>query len=362
MLAQEEVAGYLLDRGLLDPAAVLDGDVVVRDVSSRNRNFSVEASNSPCFFLKQGLTPDATSTIAHEAAVYQRLTRNGALAKHLPAFFGYGAGDGVLVLELVREAADLRSLHVRTGGFSFAPAALVGAALGALHRNGHASEFALAMQPAFPWVLWVDRPGTRLFRDVSAAGLELIRMVHAAPGFPQSLERLRAKWRSETLVHGDVKWDNCLVHTAEGGAEELRLIDWESAGLGDPCWDIGSALSHYLSFWLFSIPVTGAVAPERLPELASYPLDSMKPALSACWTAYVDERALGTREASEDLLHAVEMAGARLVQTAFEAAQMMQQLTSSLVLHLQLALNILQRPEQAATQLLGLPLYSSSAA
>jgi len=31
--------------------------------------------------------------------------------------------------------------------------------------------------------------------------------------------------------------------------------------VGDPCWDIGSALSHYLSFWLFSIPVTGPCLP-----------------------------------------------------------------------------------------------------
>ncbi|MDQ6776943.1 MAG: hypothetical protein M3071_12175, partial [Actinomycetota bacterium] len=51
---------------------------------------------------------------------------------------------------------------------------------------------------------------------------------------------------------------------------------------------------------------------------------------------------------------AVQLAGARLVQTAYEAAQMMQALTSSLVLHLQLALNILERPGEAATRLLGL--------
>ena len=47
-------------------------------------------------------------------------------------------------------------------------------------------------------------------------------------------------------------------------------------------------------------------------------------------------------------------AGARLVQTAFEVSQQVQQLTSPVVLHLQLAANVLRRPEDAATQLLEL--------
>src|SRR5207245_6991515 len=139
----------------------------------------------------------------------------------------------------------------------------------------------------------------------------------------------------ECLVHGDVKWDNCLVALGEDGGEDLRLVDWETAAVGDPAWDIGSALSHYLSFWLFSIPVTGTVPPERFPELAGYPLDAMKSALSACWIAYADTRELPSADTSAHLLRAVQHAGVRLLQTAFESAQMMQQLTSAVILHLQ---------------------------
>ncbi|MGZ6604201.1 MAG: aminoglycoside phosphotransferase family protein [Solirubrobacteraceae bacterium] len=359
MLAQEDVARYLLERGLLGPEAVLDGDLTIRDASSRNRNFRVETREGPGYILKQGLTAEAIATVAHEADVYRRLS-NGAdgLNGHIPRFFGYDPSHGVLALELVRDAEDLRTLHLRTGRFSAGPSAIVGSALGLLHR---ATQLPAAQAPP-PWILWVHRPDARVFRDISAAGLELIRIVQSSAGFPDALDGLRADWRPSALIHGDVKWDNCLVSSDEDGREAVKLIDWESASAGDPGWDIGSALSHYLSFWLFSIPVTGAVPPERFPELARYPLDAMKPALAACWIAYADARGLAPGSAADELVRAVRFAGARLVQTAYEAAQMMQRLTSAIVLHLQLALNILERAEEATTMLLGIPLTRSRAA
>jgi aminoglycoside phosphotransferase (APT) family kinase protein len=354
LLAQEDVARYLLDRELVGPEAVLDGGLAIRDVSSRNRNFRVETSTGPCYLLKQGLSPDAVSSVAHEASVYARLAREGdALTPYVPGFCGYDPVEGVLALELVRDAEDLRSHHVRSGRFSARAAAAVGSALGSLHRGTAATAGAAAAAPA-PWILSVHRPDARVFRDISAAGLELIRIVQGAAGFPAALDRVRSTTFAAALVHGDVKWDNCLVRSREDGEQEVRLIDWEIAGPGDPCWDIGSALSQYLSFWLFSIPVTGSVPPERFPELATCPLDAMKPALAACWIAYADAVGLTADSSTGRLVRTVEMVGARLVQSAFEAAQMMQRLTSSLVLHLQLALNILQRPEDAATRLLGL--------
>jgi Ser/Thr protein kinase RdoA (MazF antagonist) len=361
VLAQEDVAQYLLGRGLLGPEALLDGDLVIRDASSRNRNFRVDTRNGPCYLLKQGLTADAVAAVAHEAQIYEQLGQEGAvLSPYLPKSHGYDPVAGVLALELVQDAEDLRMFNLRTGRFSAGPAAALGAALGTLHRS---TTMPLASAPTLvPWILMVHRPDARLFREVSAAGLELIRIVQGAEGFPDALDRVRGSCRQEALVHGDVKWDNCLIIAREDGGEEIRLIDWESAAPGDPCWDIGSALSHYLSFWLFSIPVTGSTAPEQFPELAAYPLDAMKSALAACWVAYLDALGADERFLSDRLTHTVELAGARLVQTAYESAQMMQKLTSSALLHLQLALNILQRPADAAERLLGLAVRRPRAA
>jgi|SRR5580704_2023733 hypothetical protein len=381
MLTQERVAGYLLERGLLAPAAVLDDELTVRDASSRNRNYRVQTRDGSGYVLKQGVGPDTQATIANEAAVYHRLALGDVqLSGLLPRFGGYDPDEGLLVLELVRGAEDLHTHHLG-GSFSASPAAAVGRALGLLHsRTGPlvgevtapAASASAAPAPAAatppspvsaatpapwtpaPWVLSLHRPDASVFRDVSAAGLELIRIVQRTEGFGELLDGLRARWAPSSLIHGDVKWSNVLVVGAGTPQESVKLIDWESAMVGDPSWDVGSALSQYLSFWLFSIPLTGGEAPERFPELAAYPLDAMKPALGACWVAYADAAGIAGSEVEQQLTRAVEMAAARLVQVAFEASQEQQQLASSVVLHLQLAHNLLARPREAPAELLGI--------
>jgi len=135
----------------------------------------------------------------------------------------------------------------------------------------------------------------------------------------------------------------------------LKIVDWELADLGDPCWDIGSVFSNYLSHWLLSIPITGEVPPERFMELARYPLERMQPALRACWQAYMRRSKLDPAHTDRWLVRATIYAAARLIQTAFEHLQMAAHLIGNIVCLVQLSLNILRQP-QAAAELLGLPL------
>ncbi|MEA2139197.1 MAG: hypothetical protein QOG56_2347 [Solirubrobacteraceae bacterium] len=361
-MEQAEVVGYLLERGLLDAASVVDGGVVVRDASSRNRNYIVERRDGPGFVLKQGIGPLAVATVQHEGHVYALLTADdNGLASWLAPFHGYDPERGVLALGLVADGSDLRAHQLRTGDFAADVAAALGRALGSLHRRTALSRPATEPQRA-PWVLSLHRPDLSVFRDASAAGIELIKIVQRAAGFAEQLDALREGWLVAALVHHDVKWDNCIVYERGPSARTsgLKLIDWESADHGDPSWDIGSALSHYLSFWLFSIPVTGTTPPARFPQLAEHPLERMQPAMSACWHAYAGELDLTGADVEERLERTVRYAASRLVQTAFEAAQMSDQLTSPLVLHLQLALNMLKRPREAAVHLLGLPAAGES--
>lgn len=346
MLGQAEAVDYLLRRGLLEPEAVVAGELVVRDVSSRNCNFAVEVGDGTSYLLKQGRSADGAATVAREAAVYERLISEGEeLRSCLPDFLGYDADVGVLVLELL-EAEDLRSRHLRLEEFPAALGEALGTALGTLHRETRA----VYPEARPPWVLSIHRPDTGVFRDVSAANLELIKIVQSDDGLGERLDELRAGWRVETLIHQDVKWDNCLVTDDD----RLRLIDWEIAVAGDPHWDLGSALSQYLTFWLFSIPITGSEPPARFPVLARYPLDAMKGALRACCEGYADAVEDSWQPAEESLRRTVAYAGARLIQNAFEASQFGQRLDSAAILHLQLGANLIQRPDDAAEQLLEL--------
>ena len=126
--------------------------------------------------------------------------------------------------------------------------------------------------------------------------------------------------------------------------------------MGDPCWDVGSALSGYLGFWVLSIPTTGDNLPNELLEFTQYPLSSMQPAIRAFWQSYMRRMEFDAVTSDRWLLRAIKYGAARLVQTACEQMQMSAQFTDNVVCFLQLSHNIMQRPQEAIAQLLGIPL------
>ncbi|HVF14262.1 MAG TPA: phosphotransferase, partial [Acidimicrobiales bacterium] len=314
------------------------------------------------YFLKQGFGDDGAATVAHEARIYRMLSTHGALLRYLPAFYMYDPDEGVLAIEAVDEARDLREYHRQARRFPIGLAGWVGRMLGTLHRvtaldvNGPAGE----LDPGgAPWMTSIHRPHLGVFRDSSSASLDLIRVVQNADDFGALLEQVQAGWRVSALLHSDVKWDNLLAcrRGGSGRVTGLKVVDWEIAIAGDPGWDIGSAFASYISAWLWSIPVTGEHPPERFVELARHPLTAMQPAIGRCWSEYVDALGVDRREAGRRLTRAVDLAAVRVVQTAFEAAQTANRLTSNVALHLQVAHNMLRRPREAAGHLLGSPAW-----
>jgi|SRR5215217_729504 len=365
MLTQPEVVPYLLHHNLIGTAPIIESDLLVADVSRRNRNFKVISDRGPSYLLKQGVGPSGTATVAHEAAVYEFLRSLGGqhgLEDCLPHYYEYDPEEKILVMELLRNAQDLHEYHARRGRFSTLLARAMGKTLAAIHyvtrteaTNGNNELISAARPPRF---LSIHRPAPGIFHDISSANVQLIKTVQRSVPLCQALDELRRGWRAETLIHYDIKWDNCLVfaRSASNRKSRLKIVDWELACRGDPCWDVGSVFGNYLSFWLFSIPITGEVPPDRFMELARYPLERMQPAIRSFWQSYVRTMELDAATSSEWLLCAVKYGAARLVQAAYEQMQTSQHLTGSVVYLLQLSLNILQRPQEAMVHLLGLPL------
>ena len=365
MLTQHQVAAFLLQRKLIDPVSIIAGDLTIVDVSRRNCNFKISSTQGPCYLIKQGWGPDGVATVAHEAALYQQLqadtqTHKAQITRYLPHFYGYDAQAKILILELLRDAEDLRQYHARQSRFSRDLASMMGKALGTLHCPTQRREKALddswfSGRP--PWVLTLYRPHLRIFWDASEAKLQLIKLMQHSTELCQLLDDLRLDWQADRLIHFDIKWENWVLRARSSTHRkaELKLVDWELAGMGDPCWDIGSVFSSYLSFWLSSVPITGEEPPERFLELSRYPLERMQPALRSFWSTYVRQMNLDHSLADQWLLRAVRYAAARLVQTAYEHLQSSSQLTGNSICLLQLSLNMLRRPREAAVLLLGIP-------
>jgi Phosphotransferase enzyme family len=366
VVTQRDVTAYLIRRNLIESSSVVAGDLTILDVSRRNCNFKVISTHGPSYLIKQGMSPDGASTIAHEAAVYRLFhgrseAQWAGIPRYLPKFYIYDEQERVLVLELISDAEDLYEHHTRTGRFAASIASMMGEGLAVLHGKSpaHILEESSFLPDRVPWVLGIHRPSIEMFRDVSEANLRLVKIVQQSLELCQTLDGLRESWSSKALIHHDIKWGNWLVLRPLRSRQEqrIKLVDWELAAPGDPCWDIGSVFSGYLGFWLSSIPTTGGEPPAKFLEHSLYPLDCMKLAIRSFWASYVQHMCLSTSDAGEWLLKSMRYAAARLVQMAFDELQVTNQMTGNMLGALQLSVNIATRPNEAALLLLGLPLH-----
>ncbi|HET8755575.1 MAG TPA: phosphotransferase [Solirubrobacteraceae bacterium] len=339
MLEQSDIAHYLLSLGVVKPQAVIDEDFRVVDASRRNSVFLATSSAGPTFAVKQALSGDGAS-LAHEAAVLRLLAGAPELAPHVPAVVCLD-GD-CLVLRTPGRGRDWTD---HRGRFPLGPARVLGRLLAALHRR----RVDLPAAPDPLWGLALPEPPYDLVLELSAGAQDLVARIQASDFLCSRLAGLRDTVDGGAFVHGDLRWDNCLAVPAPGAARRTRVVmlDWELAGPCDPAFDVGSVLSEYLRVWVGSVPIVEPVDPGRLVARARHPLASMQPAMQAFWSAY-------RQPGGPALRRVVELGAVRLLQTAVERAQGVNAPTAHVITLVQLADNMLRRPDAAAFALLGL--------
>ena len=356
VMSASEIEPYLRELGLLVPSG---SDVAVERVARRNLIHTV-TWDSGGYIVKQGVGPEGSRSLANEAAVYRRLATHGDsdLGRYFAGFVAYDTERDALTVELVGNAENLRDYHIGVGHFSITLGRALGNALGALHSSSSPTrEQPNGFANIPPWILSLHRPDLNMLGHASSANLELIKTVQQVPELGEYLDALRGSWVPTTLIHNDMRWDNCVVHGKRGSRRRtrLKLIDLELAQLGDPLWDVGCALSDYLSLWVTSIPMTGEAPPDHFTRLSRYPLHRMQPAIRALWRAYLRRAELDSTRATPALHTATRYAAARLIHTAFERTQLTTYLAGTVICMLQLSLNIFEQTADAAAELFGLP-------
>ena len=373
---KNSIVHYLLSRGLLSRAEIVDGDVMVAESTSRNRNFRIMRAGRPGYFVKhiQPNQPASIQTLQREAACYDLMRGDPKFASLLPLaprMEAYDRFRHVLVLELLPEGESLGAFYRRESRFPESHAAQLGSSLGTYHFHvrkeaGAAASEGTEYQGVFPrmvpWILQYHQMQPEGVRTQSAANAQLHAVLNRYPEFPRRLDELHRNWRADTLIHGDMKFENCVVYHPPGngaeskpGAEgKLKVVDWEIADFGDGCWDAGAVFQAYLNCWILSMPAAPGIAPEEMEARATIPLKSVQPAIGAFWRAYAATMQLEPMEERKLLERCTSHAAARMLQTVFEWMNTQQQLSLSCVFQLQVSLNMLQRPAEAMAVLLGL--------
>lgn len=340
-------------RELLADAEVVASNIVISMTLGRHAGWRIERGTAQALHGKQASTLEGATALAHEARVLKLLARapDEALRALVPTLWSYDANSVVLATELVPTGRTLHRCVVEAPGAALEAAAALGQGLARLHGAGSiAPAFGAAACPA---VLRLHRPTPVLLHRLSVAGLRLVELVQEHPDFGVALDELRTAWSPGTPAHNDLKWDNIVVSVIPRSErfERVTLVDWESAGLGDPGWDIGSFFGAGLIAWARGQPDEEYEPAGAVPAAEPYPLSLIQLLSQAFWSAYHQQRGEGPPLG----LTIMRYCAARLVQTALELTPGRVELPGEAVRLLQLALNIVQRPAEAAETLLGMP-------
>jgi serine/threonine protein kinase len=336
-LTEANVLHYLVERQFADVETAVAGEFSVRALTRRNVNFHVTCGARE-YLVKQAKRWDleARTSVEREAAFYRQEEAGRRLAHLAPQCYSYDPPNSALIMEFLSGHIELYDVADR-----FAPelGRLCGERMGAFHRemtSGNlAGNLASVFPGAIPWHLSMHELGEDDLDEPSAGQRELMRVVKKHAEFGRGLDRLRAEWRADTLIHGDWKLDNCLVSPHR---DSMRVVDWEFVSWGDSIWDVSALLQSYWNFWV------------RRP--LEYPIESIQPALRAFLRAYAQAR---DWDAGELAGRAIRFAGARMLQTAFENLDKVEETTGEAVRLMQGSLNVFTRPEWAAEQLIGTP-------
>jgi hypothetical protein len=364
-LTLKNVVPYLLECGLVHPETIVNGEVMIVATPRRNLNFKIVRKRGEGLFVKQIQVWNAQTSaeMQREAACYWLPGQDEAfeaLRTMVPKYKHYDSARAILITELLPDGENLSDYHRRLGNFPVEAGEALGSALASYHRITNeklAGNKHLAMFPKMPpWILSVHQTRPGLFNDLSKGNAQMIGVVQQYPDFQRTLDHLRVEWQTTSLIHGDMKWDNCIVEKPadSGSSFTLRVVDWELADIGDAAWDAGAIFQAYLSWWIFSINAPAGMPPAQSLHLARYRIESMHPAIRRFWESYCEAMGLTGADAGKWLERSVRYAAARMIQTVYEHAQQASQLAASGLCLLQVSMNILLRPQEAICELLAL--------
>jgi Ser/Thr protein kinase RdoA (MazF antagonist) len=358
----DEAVARLLKRGWLTPADVVNHGIVVDDRSRRNANLFV-VSGQRALFLKQarGDGMAASAPLVRERRFVLDVVPQAPVEVRdvLPTVEFLDDDARVIAYRSAqgRASAIVDLLERRSLDGVRAAADEVGRTIARLHR--HLSSLRPKVQESVPgvgqtpWTLAVHRPGPEVLCDISAAQHRLLALVQEQKNLLELLDREASAWTGETVIHGDLRWDNIVVGATAD--ETPWVVDWELVDIGPAAWDLAGLFADLLSLWVSLIDARPGDGGHDLLQQSRIPLSDIQECLRSVWSGYRAEAGVRGDEANELLDRTARLVAARLVQAALENSENRATIPNRAVLMLQLGVNVARAPEEAATALLGIP-------
>ena len=232
-----------LDRYLRETGRIPHGEpvsITVLNGGVSNRTVLVERASGDAWVLKQALEKlrvpvdwfCSPARIEREALGMQRLADLAPEGSITPLIF-CDPGQNLLAMEAVPRPHENWKAMLLDGRADLDLFEQFGGLLGTIHERAAGQADTLAKE-------FDDRSYFEVLRLEPYYGYTAEQIPQAAPFLHSLIEETRRTRR--TLVHGDYSPKNILVH-----ANRLVLLDHEVIHWGDPAFDIGFSMAHFLS-------------------------------------------------------------------------------------------------------------------
>ena len=240
MITAPGLAATAIRSGLIHAPDVLGGSIAVVPQSRSNVIHRFDRSEMPLVFVKQrGLASqlDGDDAIENERAVLRMLQGRRFAPRLLdvagPALWT-AAVPGTDLAEFARDPWSL-----------LGAARSAGASLAELHSIVPAEGCPNAPRP---WALSPDVLPPSMVTDGSSPVLASVLAALSEPGIQDTLSAAAANWTTGHLIHGDLSAGNIIIGShpnrrSSAAPVEVTFIDFESAGRGDPSWDLICAVT-----------------------------------------------------------------------------------------------------------------------
>ena len=180
----------------------------------------------------------------------------------------------------------------------------------------------------------------------------------------KAIAELGESFCADCLTHNDLKLNNILVpddwqQVKEGkdldidNIVQLRLIDWERCGWGDPAFDLGSLISSYLVIWLNSLVVGKSIAIEEALRMAMTPLEELQPSMTALIRSYLAGFPEILKYHPDFLRRVLQFAGLSLIVKIQAILQHQKSFNNTGICMLQVAKTLLCHPEASISTIFG---------
>jgi hypothetical protein len=265
---------------------------------------TVHQGAEPLFMVKLGKR-DARGWMEREILCCRAIDAGAGRDRITPALVHSDLRAALLVTVLIDPALTLHDCLDAPD--PDAPGLIDGFAAVLARLHAVALPASCAVPPVLPWVLAEDSQD----RDANVA--ELFPEPAGRDDILRMVVRSARLWQGGALIHGDAKLDNGLVvGRAADGVADVRLVDWELGGLGDPAWDLATALQEFMI-----LALTSAAGPVPVDAMLGGPAGR---AMAQLHQRYLRDRALQTAEAEALEQRVSVFVAARMVQSAFEFA------------------------------------------